>query len=51
MVKANQPALHHQLKIPPWQDIPVADCTRDPALRRNARDTTRVLPLLGLTSP
>jgi hypothetical protein len=29
LVKANQPALHHQLKLLPWRDIPVADHTRD----------------------
>jgi predicted transposase YbfD/YdcC len=27
------------------------DCNIAAALRRNARDTTRVLPLLGITSP
>jgi hypothetical protein len=29
MVKANQPALHRQLKRLPWRDVPVADRTHD----------------------
>jgi hypothetical protein len=29
MVKANQPALHQQLKALPWREVPVADHTRD----------------------
>jgi hypothetical protein len=29
IVKANQPALRHQLASLPWPDIPVADHTRD----------------------
>ena len=28
IVKANQPALHQQLRILPWRDIPIADRTR-----------------------
>jgi predicted transposase YbfD/YdcC len=29
IVKANQPALHHQLSTLPWRDIPVVDETHD----------------------
>jgi predicted transposase YbfD/YdcC len=29
IVKANQPALHHQLSTLPWRDIPVVDKTHD----------------------
>jgi predicted transposase YbfD/YdcC len=40
IVKANQPALHQQLKTLPWREIPVADQTCD---RGNGRAETRRL--------
>jgi predicted transposase YbfD/YdcC len=40
VVKANQPALHQQLKALPWRDIPVADHTHD---RGHARAELRRL--------
>jgi len=62
IVKANQPTLHHQLSALPWCKVPVADHTRDRGHGRiealhhirgttYARDATRALPLLGITSP
>jgi predicted transposase YbfD/YdcC len=51
IVKANQPSLHHQLKILPWRQVLVADHTRD---RGHGRVETRRLqspPSRAWTSP
>ena len=51
IVKANQPALHHQFATLPWRDIPVLDETRD---RGHARVETRrlqVTTVAGLNFP
>jgi hypothetical protein len=51
IVKANQPALHHQFATLPWRDIPVLDETRD---RGHARVETRrlqVTTVAGLDFP
>jgi len=51
IVKANQPALHRQLKLLPWREVPVADHTRD---RGHGRVETRRLQattIAGLDFP
>jgi predicted transposase YbfD/YdcC len=53
MVKANQPALHRQLKALPWREVPVADHTHN---RGHGRVETRRLQVttvagLGLAFP
>lgn len=51
MVKANQPALYHQLKILPWRDIPVADHTRDRGHGRVETRRLQVTTVAGLDFP
>jgi predicted transposase YbfD/YdcC len=46
IVKANQPALHRQLKLLPWREVPVADHTRD---RGHGRVETRRLQVTTIT--
>jgi hypothetical protein len=50
-VKANQPALHHQLKLLPWRDIPVADHTRDRGHGRVETRRLQVTTIAGLDFP
>jgi Transposase DDE domain len=51
VVKANQPALHQQLKILPWRDIPVADHTRDRGHGRVEVRRLQVTTIAGLDFP
>ena len=51
IVKANQPALHHQLKILPWRDIPIADHTRDRGHGRVELRRLQVTTVAGLDFP
>jgi predicted transposase YbfD/YdcC len=51
IVKANQPALHHQLKILPWPDIPVTDHTRDHGHGRVKIRRLQVTTVAGLDFP
>ena len=51
IVKANQPALHHQLASLPWPDIPVADHTRDRGHGRAESRRLQVTTVAGLDSP
>jgi predicted transposase YbfD/YdcC len=51
VVKANQPALHHQLKLLPWRDIPVADHTRDRGHGRVETRRLQVTTIAGLDFP
>jgi predicted transposase YbfD/YdcC len=50
-VKANQPALHHQLATLPWRDIPVADETRDRGHARAEIRRLQVTTVAGLGFP
>jgi predicted transposase YbfD/YdcC len=50
-VKANQPALHHQLATLPWRDIPVADETRDRGHARVEIRRLQVTTVAGLGFP
>jgi predicted transposase YbfD/YdcC len=51
IVKANQPALHRQLKALPWRDIPVADHTRDRGHGRVETRRLQVTTVAGLDFP
>ena len=51
LVKANQPALHRQLKALPWRDIPVADHTRDRGHGRVETRRLQVTTVAGLDFP
>jgi predicted transposase YbfD/YdcC len=51
IVKANQPALHQQLKILPWRDIPIADHTRDRGHGRVELRRLQVTIIAGLDFP
>ena len=51
IVKANQPALHHQLKTLPWRDIPIADHTRDRGHGRAETRRLQVTTIAGLDFP
>jgi Transposase len=42
-VKANQPALHNQLKALPWADVPVAHATADRAHGRVERRSVKIV--------
>jgi hypothetical protein len=50
-VKANQPALHQQLKILPWREVPVADHTRDRGHGRVETRRLQVTTVAGLDFP
>jgi hypothetical protein len=53
IMKGNQPALHHQLKLLPWRDIPVADRirTRDRGHGRIELRRLQVTTVAGLDFP
>jgi predicted transposase YbfD/YdcC len=51
VVKANQPALHHQLITLPWRTIPVADETRDRGHGRVELRRLQVTTVAGLGFP
>jgi predicted transposase YbfD/YdcC len=51
IVKANQPALHHQLATLPWPDIPVLDETRDRGHARVEIRRLQVTTVAGLDFP
>ena len=51
IVKANQPALHHQLKALPWREVPVADHTRDRGHGRVELRRLQVTTVAGLDLP
>jgi predicted transposase YbfD/YdcC len=51
IVKANQPALHQQLKALPWSDIPVADHTRDRGHGRAEIRRLQATTIAGLDFP
>jgi predicted transposase YbfD/YdcC len=51
LVKGNQPALHQQLKLLPWGDIPVADRTRDRGHGRVETRRLQVTTVAGLDFP
>ncbi len=51
IVKANQPTLHHQLKILPWRQIPVADHTRDRGHGRAEIRRLQATTVAGLDFP
>jgi hypothetical protein len=51
LVKANQPALHQQLKALPWRELPVADHTRDRGHHRMEPRHRRSPPWLAWDSP
>jgi predicted transposase YbfD/YdcC len=51
IVKANQPALHHQLTALPWRDIPIADETRDRGHGRVEFRRLQVTTVAGLDFP
>jgi predicted transposase YbfD/YdcC len=51
VVKANQPALHHQLKALPWREVPVADHTRDRGHGRVELRRLQVTTVAGLDFP
>ena len=51
IVKANQPALHHQLKTLPWHEVPVADHTRDRGHGRVEIRRLQVTTIAGLDFP
>jgi predicted transposase YbfD/YdcC len=51
IVKDNQPALHHQLKILPWRDIPAQDHTRDRGHGRVELRRLQVTTIAGLDFP
>jgi len=51
IVKANQPALHHQLSTLPWCKVPVADHTRDRGHARVELRRLQVTPSLAWTCP
>jgi predicted transposase YbfD/YdcC len=51
IVKANQPALHRQLKTLPWHQVPVADHTRDRGHGRVETRRLQVTTIAGLDFP
>jgi predicted transposase YbfD/YdcC len=51
LVKGNQPALHQQLKLLPWCDVPVADHTRDRGHGRVELRRLQVTTVAGLDFP
>jgi len=51
LVKGNQPALHQQLKLLPWCDVPVADHTRDRGHGRVELRRVQVTTVVGLDFP
>jgi predicted transposase YbfD/YdcC len=51
IVKGNQPALHRQLKILPWREVPVADHTRDRGHGRVELRRLQVTTVAGLDFP
>jgi predicted transposase YbfD/YdcC len=51
LVKANQPALHQQLKALPWREVPVADHTCDRGHGRAETRQLRVTTIAGLDFP
>jgi predicted transposase YbfD/YdcC len=51
IVKANQPALHQQLKILPWPDVPVAGHTHDRGHGRVETRRLQVTTVAGLGFP
>jgi predicted transposase YbfD/YdcC len=51
IVKANQPSLHHQLKILPWRQVLVADHTRDRGHGRVETRRLQVTTVAGLDFP
>jgi predicted transposase YbfD/YdcC len=51
IVKANQPALHHQLQRLPWRQIPVADHTRDRGHGRVEIRRLQATTIAGLDFP
>jgi predicted transposase YbfD/YdcC len=51
IVKANQPALHRQLKTLPWHQVPVADHTRDSGHGRVETRRLQVTTIAGLDFP
>jgi predicted transposase YbfD/YdcC len=51
IVKGNQPALHHQLKILPWRQVPVQDHTRDRGHGRVETRRLQVTTVSGLDFP
>jgi len=51
IVKGNQPALQHQLKLLPWPDIPVADHTRDRGHGRAEIRRLQATTIAGLDFP
>ena len=51
IVKANQPALHHQLKALPWREVPVSDHTRDRGHHRIEIRRLQVTTVAGLDFP
>jgi predicted transposase YbfD/YdcC len=51
IVKGNQPALHHQLKILPWRQVPIADHTRDRGHGRVELRRLQVTTVTGLDFP
>jgi predicted transposase YbfD/YdcC len=51
IVKGNQPALHHQLKFLPWQQIPIADHTRDRGHGRAEIRRLQATTVAGLDFP
>jgi predicted transposase YbfD/YdcC len=51
LVKGNQPALHHQLKILPWREVPVSDHTCDRSHGRVELRRLQVTTVAGLDFP
>jgi predicted transposase YbfD/YdcC len=51
IVKANQPALHHQLSTLPWREVPVVDQTRDRGHARVELRRLQVTTVAGLDFP
>jgi predicted transposase YbfD/YdcC len=51
IVKANQPALHHQLATLPWHQVPVQDHTRDRGHGRVEIRHLQVTTIAGLDFP
>jgi predicted transposase YbfD/YdcC len=51
VVKGNQPALHQQLKLLPWREVPVADRTRDRGHGRVEIRQLQVTTVAGLDFP
>jgi predicted transposase YbfD/YdcC len=51
LVKANQPTLHQQLRRLPWQQVPVADHTRDRGHGRAETRRLQITTIAGLDFP